>query len=96
MMLFSSLFNARISGKVDSLSLSNRTTSQDVAENLQAGARLHLIVQIPVMNIINEPENSELVLRQKEYIYCLRRNLISPHVSFLRSFIIFHCHLQKL
>ena len=53
-----------------------------------ARARLHLIVQIPVLNILNEPENSEVVLRQKEYIYCLRRNLINPHVSLLRSSII--------
>ena len=96
MVHFSSLFNARISGRLDSHSLSNRTTSQDVTENLQPGARLHLIVQIPVLNIINEPENSEVILRQKEYIYCLRRNLVNPHVSSLRSFVIFHCNLQKL
>ena len=95
--LFSSLFNACILGRLDSHSLLNRTTSQDISENLQAGlgARLHLIVQIPMLNIINEPENSEVVLRQKEYIYCLRRNLISPHVSSLRAFIILHFNLQN-
>ena len=93
--LFSYLFNTCISGRLDSHSLSNRTTSQDVSENLQAGARLHLIVQIPMLYIINEQENSEVVLRQKEYIYCLRRNLISPHVSLLRAFIILHFNLQN-
>ena len=46
-----------------------------------AKARLHLIVQIPALNITNKIENSKVVLRQKEYIYCLRRNLNSPHVS---------------
>ena len=88
--------------RLDRHSLSNRTTSQDISENLQAGARLHLIVQIPMLNIINEPENvnSDVVLRQKEYIYCLRRNLISPHVSLLRiglsSFSILTYNIRQL
>ena len=53
-----------------------------------ARARLHLIVQVPVLNITNEQENSRVVLRQKEYIYCLKRNLNSPHVSYPWSSII--------
>ena len=55
-----------------------------------AGARLHLIIQFPMLNITTEPENSQFVLRQKEYLYCLRRNLNSPHVSLLRASIILH------
>ena len=83
-LIFSS-FDVRISGRLEKNSLSNTTTTHNVPEKFMVGARLHLIVQIPVMNILNKPENSEVVLRQKEYIYCLRRNLINPHVSFLRS-----------
>ena len=70
--------------------LPNTTTRQNAPEKFMVGARLHLIVQIPVLNTLNEPENSEVVLRQKEYIYCLRRNLINPHVSLLRSSNILH------
>ena len=81
-------FNARISLRLESHSLSERSTTQNISENLPTGARLHLIIQIPVLNILNEPENSEVVLRQKEYIYCLRRNLINPHVSL-------HCNLHN-
>ena len=94
-MLISSLFNTCISGRLDSHLISNRTTSQDISENLQAGARLHLIVQIPILNIINQPENSKVVLRQEEYIYCLRRNLICPHVSLLQASIILRFNLQN-
>ena len=83
-----SLFNVRISGWLENHSLSNTTTTQNVPEKFMVGARLHLIVQIPVLNITNELENSQVVLRQKEYIYCLRRNLISPHVSLLSSNIL--------
>ena len=75
------LFNGHISGRLDNLSLSIKTTTQNSSASFMTGARLHLIVQFPVLNITNEPENSSVVMRQKEYIYCLRRNLISPHVS---------------
>ena len=75
------LFNGHISGRLDNLSLSIKTTSQNSSANFKTGARLHLIVQFPVRNITNEPENSSVVVRQMEFIYCLRRNLISPHVS---------------
>ena len=70
--LLISLFNGHISGRLDNHLLSNRTTTQ---------ARLHLIVQFPVLNVTNQPENGSVVLRQKEYVHCLKRNLNSPHVS---------------
>lgn len=47
----------------------------------QTGARMHLIIQFPVLNTSDSLENSTLVKRQKEYIYSLQRNLLSPHVS---------------
>ena len=91
--LILSLFNGYISERLDNHLSSNKWTTTvnfkagaqlvNLSDNLPVGARLHLIVQIPVLNILNEPENSEVVLRQKEYIYCLKRNLISPHVSLL-------------
>ena len=49
--------------------------------NFQTGsARLHLIIQFPVLNTSAQDTNY-LVKRQQEYIYCLQRNLHSPHVS---------------
>ena len=51
--------------------------------NLQPGrARLHLIIQFPVLNTFGSSK-PDMLLRQKEYIYCLQRNLLSPHVSSL-------------
>ncbi|KAJ7389816.1 Ankyrin repeat and LEM [Desmophyllum pertusum] len=44
-------------------------------------AQLHLIVQIPVLNVVKQTDNGSVVLRQKEYIDCLGRNLINPHVE---------------
>ena len=69
------------SGRLHNHSSSNKITTKNSSVNFLLRARLHLIVQIPVLNITNEQENSSVVLRQKEYIYCLRRNLNSPHVS---------------
>ena len=69
------------SGWLDNHWSSNQITTQDGSVNLMARARLHLIVQFPVLNIANEQENSGVLLRQKEYIYSLKRNLNSPHVS---------------
>ena len=69
------------SGRLDNNSSSNKIITQNSSVNVKTRARLHLIVQIPVLKISNEPENSKVVLRQKEYMYCLRRNLNSPHVS---------------
>lgn len=78
------MFKGHISARLDNYSSSYKTTEQN-SSVMRKGAQLHLIVQIPVLNIKNESENSRIVLRQKEYIYCLRRNLKSPHVSLLRS-----------
>ena len=69
------------SGRLHNHSSSNKVTTENSSVNFMAKGRLHLIVQIPVLNIANKQENSSVVLRQKEYIYCLRRNLNSPHVS---------------
>ena len=69
------------SGRLDNNSSSNKIITQNSSVNVKTRARLHLIVQIPVLNITSEQENSRVVLRQKEYIYCLRRNLNSLHVS---------------
>ncbi|XP_020623057.1 uncharacterized protein LOC110060616 [Orbicella faveolata] len=78
---FQTMPNRKRDRRLDNHSLSNKTTTQNSSANFIAGARLHLIVQFPVLNVTNKPENSSVVLRQKEYIYCLRRNLNSPHVS---------------
>ena len=83
--LILSLFNGHILGRLENHLPSKEWTT---TVTFTAGARLHLIVQIPVLNATNEPENSRVVLRQKEYIYCLKRNLMSPHVSLLRSSVI--------
>ncbi|XP_068709570.1 uncharacterized protein [Montipora foliosa] len=44
-------------------------------------ARLHLIVPFNVMNSSGTPMSSTMVARQNEYIYCLQRNLLNPHVE---------------
>lgn len=44
-------------------------------------ARLHLVVPFNVMNSSGTPMNSTMVERQNEYIYCLQRNLLNPHVE---------------
>ncbi|CAH3042381.1 unnamed protein product, partial [Porites lobata] len=44
-------------------------------------AQLHLLVQFPVLNISDTIRDEHLVMRQKEFIFCLQRNLLSPHVS---------------
>lgn len=44
-------------------------------------APLHLIIQFPVLNTSGSSEHRKLEIRQKEYIHCLQRNLLSPHVS---------------
>lgn len=44
-------------------------------------ARLHLIIQFPVLNTSGNSDHDILMTRQKEYIYCLQRNLLTPHVS---------------
>ncbi|XP_068679066.1 uncharacterized protein [Montipora foliosa] len=43
-------------------------------------ARLHLVVPFNVMNSSGTPMNSTIE-RQNEYIYCLQRNLLNPHVE---------------
>ena len=43
-------------------------------------ARLHLIIQFPVSNTSGISDDN-ITKRQMEYIYCLQRNLLSPHVS---------------
>ena len=50
--------------------------------NFETGsAQLHLLVQFPVLNISDTIRDEHLVMRQKEFIFCLQRNLLSPHVS---------------
>ena len=43
-------------------------------------ARLHLIIQFPVLNISGRSDD-DVTKRQTEYFYCLQRNLLSVHVS---------------
>ncbi|XP_068744337.1 uncharacterized protein [Montipora capricornis] len=43
-------------------------------------ARLHLIIQFPVLNTSGSQTNVNLT-RQQEFIHCLQRNLLSPHVQ---------------
>ena len=42
---------------------------------------MHLIIQFPVLNTSGISDPASLASRQKEYIYCLQRNLLSPEVS---------------
>ncbi|XP_068746011.1 uncharacterized protein [Montipora capricornis] len=44
-------------------------------------ARLHLVIPFNVMNSSGTPTSSTMVERQNEYIYCLQRNLLNPHVE---------------
>ena len=58
--------------------------------NFETGsAQLHLLVQFPVLNISDTIRDEHLVMRQKEFIFCLQRNLLSPHVSL-------HCSAEIL
>lgn len=43
-------------------------------------ARLHLIIQFPVLNT-SSSKSSITAMRQKEFIFCLQKNLLSTHVS---------------
>ena len=55
-----------------------QTTSKDIK---MRGAQLHLIIQFPILNTSGISDPATLASRQKEYIYCLQRNLLSPDVS---------------
>lgn len=43
-------------------------------------ARLHLIIQFPVLNT-SSSKSSITAMRQKEFIFCLQQNLLSTHVQ---------------
>ncbi|KAL9966170.1 hypothetical protein ACROYT_G024208 [Oculina patagonica] len=47
-------------------------------------ARLHLIIQFPVLNTSGRVDD-DVTKRQMEYIYCLQRNLLSPHLRLSTS-----------
>jgi len=79
--------NRKIDGRLGNQFLSNKATTLHSSVQVMTGARLHLIVQIPMLNITNETANSLVELRQKEYIDCLKRNLISPHVERIHIFL---------
>ena len=55
-----------------------QATSKDIKKR---GAQLHLIIQFPILNTSGISDPAKLASRQKEYIYCLQRNLLSPDVS---------------
>ena len=55
-----------------------QATSKDIKKR---GAQLHLIIQFPILNTSGISDPVKLASRQKEYIYCLQRNLLSPDVS---------------
>ena len=47
-----------------------------------SNARLHLIIQFPVLENLSLAKKKSVVnMRQEEFSYCLQRNLLSPHVS---------------
>lgn len=47
-----------------------------------SNARLHLIIQFPVLENLALAKNKAVVnMRRKEFSYCLQRNLLSPHVQ---------------
>jgi len=46
----------------------------------ESGARLHLVIQFPVFNPSLGPGEKGTKGRQEEVIFCLQRNLLSPHI----------------
>ncbi|XP_068746023.1 uncharacterized protein [Montipora capricornis] len=64
-----------------------------VPNGQQKRARLHLIVSFYLVSPSGTPMNSTEVERQMEYVDCLQRNLLSPHVEAIH--ILFESQEEK-